>query len=94
MTAHRWHQASIAMDVKEPDQLTATELNSASPEVREQYAAQVKKWYRTQFFTTPDREAIARQLSETVRANDDSLPGARTFMSVTGPNGALSARLR
>lgn len=88
MTAHRWHRASIAMDVKEPDQLKAAELRSASPEVREQYAAQVRKWYRVQFFATPDREAIARRLSETVRANDDSLPGAKTFMSVTGPNGA------
>lgn len=88
MTAHRWHRASIAMDVEAPDQLKAAELNSASPEVREQYAAQVRKWYRAQFFTTPDREAIARHLSETVRANDDSLPGAKTFMSVTGPNGA------
>lgn len=88
MTAHRWHQASIAKEVEAPDHLNAEELRSATAEVRERYSAQVRKWYRAQFFTTPDREAIARQLSETVRANDDSLPGAKTFMSVTGPNGA------
>lgn len=88
MTARRWHRASIETHVREPDPLTAAELRAASPESRGHYATQVRKWYRAQFFTTPDLEAIARHLSEIVRANDDSLPGAKTFMSVTGPNGA------
>ncbi|MFL0579534.1 TniB family NTP-binding protein [Dietzia sp. 179-F 9C3 NHS] len=53
----------------------------------------MSQWYRWNFLMTSDRESISAQLSEVVTANFDSPPGAKTFASITGPNGTGKSSL-
>lgn len=54
---------------------------------RQSRALELRHWLATRYFTTPDTNAIMRDLTATVDRNRVSPPGAKTISAITGLNG-------
>ncbi|TQR84343.1 AAA family ATPase [Mycobacterium hodleri] len=86
MDAQHWHDYCVADLPPEPPALTVRQWTRLDDAARCAHTDALRRWLEHLYVQTDELAAISAQMTDTVRANAESPPGAKQVLAVTGPN--------
>lgn len=86
MDARIWHNYCIAPPTPEPSPLSLKQWDRLSDSESDRHNDQLRRWLRHLFVQTAELADIADVMTEIVRTNAESPPGAKDVVVLTGEN--------